>query len=201
MALIDQYGTDCLAWTPATIRMQVEEDFGVKLPKVNFDKLMAGITVLTTNYFYKNLPRFIELCNALAGDDFDPESFDPADSYECAWGITEALLLCPPDEEEPFCDDIRYYIGAVLRDEGYVTPPDILKIGLDADFSQQVTHSWSDDPEMFAGIYQKNQDKAAELSDVIRENLMDMMQQIQMLPLKNGDATQLVDKLRRNIRM
>ena len=86
LIVMDKYGTECLEWAPETIRMEVEDDFGVKLPKQSLDKLMAAITVITTNFFYQDPVRFVELCNIFSGDDAEPNEFDPADVDEIAWG-------------------------------------------------------------------------------------------------------------------
>jgi hypothetical protein len=128
--------------------------------------------------------------------------FDPADSVECAWAVTEALLLVPPDAEdpEPFSDEVRHYIGAVLREEGYVTAPDVLRIALDGDFADHVRFNFADDPEMFQGIYDVQASKAAEVTDTVRENLTELLEQIQSLPLVHGDARGLVARLSGQIR-
>ena len=195
--LIDTYGTEALEWHPATIKQQLEGDFNIQLPQFAHDRIMAAVTLLTTDFFYQAVDKFIDLCNVLGGSEFDPGTFDPADSYECAWGITEALLLSPPEEEEePFSDDIRRYIGFVLHDEGFVTPPDVLKIALDGDFADQVRYDLADDPEMFEGVYQMQADKTGEVTTMIKENLTELMQQLQSLPLTNGDTSDLVNKLR-----
>src|SRR4051812_29132260 len=100
--LVDRFGTEALSWAPETIRTEMASEYGVALPPACFDRLMAAVTVITTDYFYKSLTRFIDLCNVLSfGGTFDPSVFDPADPYECAWGISEALLLSPPEEDEP----------------------------------------------------------------------------------------------------
>ncbi|MDB4331258.1 hypothetical protein N9993_01785, partial [bacterium] len=79
---LDYYGPDLLTWHPETIKREIQDDFGVRLPKANFDRLMAAITVVTTDLFFKNLSRFIQLANVLAFDDFQPDEFEPADSME-----------------------------------------------------------------------------------------------------------------------
>jgi hypothetical protein len=193
--VIDRYGTDALTWSPETLRLQLGEDFGAIMPRVNCDRLMAGIVILTTDYFYKNLPRFIQLCNALSGDGCDPGMFDPADSIECAWGMTEAMLLSPPDEDEPFCDEIRQYITAVLKDEGYVVPPDVLRIAIDGDFSRQIDTTFSDDPVMFSAIYKTQAAKSGEVAETLRDNLIALIQQLNALPLVNGQTKELLQRL------
>jgi hypothetical protein len=135
----------------------------------------------------------VALANVLAGDEFDPSVFDPADSAECAWAITEALLLSPPDDDdpEPFSPEVRTYVGKVLRDEGYVTPPDVLKIALDGDFAEHVRYSFADDPEMFSGIHDVQAGKTQEIESVIREGLSELLDQLKALPLQHGSVAEL----------
>lgn len=197
---VDRYGTDGLGWAPETIRLQLRDDFGVQLSRGNFDRLMAAITLVTDDAFYQNLPKFIELCNVLAGSTLDPGTFDPADATECAWGITEALLISPPESAEPFCDDIRHYLTAVLKDEGFVTPPDVLRIALDADFAEQVRYSFADDPEMFSAIWQTQQSNTQRLNDALRDGLTELFNQLRALPLRNGSAEKLLSRLPEHIR-
>lgn len=193
---IDEYGTEALMWHPETIRLELQDDFNVTLPKENFDKLMTGIMVLTTDYFYKEVSRFIRMCNIISGDDFDPEVFDPADSLEMAWAITEVLMIDPPEESEPFDDEIRAYVGEVLKEEGYVTPPDVLRIALDADLSAQVSNDFADDPEMFQAIHQSQTAKADEVNGIIQANLQSLWTQLTALPLQNGTTKNLIERMR-----
>lgn len=198
--LIDTYGTEALEWHPETIRQQLEADYNLSLPQFAHDRIMAGVTLLTTDLFYKSASRFVDLCNVIAGAEFDPNVFDPADPYECAWAVTEALLLAPPedDDDEPFDDEIRRYLGFVLRDEGFVKPPDVLQIALDADFSDKVRYDFSDDPEMFQGVYETQASKTDEVTTMIRGNLEELIQQLEDLPLRNGDTKDLVRRARQS---
>lgn len=197
--LLDHYGPDVLTWHPETISLELQDDFKIRPPSFILDRIMAGICVLTTDSFYKNLPKFIQLCNVLSGDDFNPRVFDIADAGECAWGITEALLLDPPDEDdpEPFCDDIRYYLGAVLRNEGFISPPDILAIALDANWSDKIKFEFGDDPDMQGAIYDVQKGRADEIVEMIKEGLLGLRRQIFSLPLRNGktDVLQKIDTL------
>lgn len=197
----DEGRAACLYWAPETIRLEIEEETGIKLPKANFDKLMAMITIITTDLFYRDVQRFIQLANILAGDDFQPDEFEPADPVECAWAIVEALLNDPPDEQdpEPFSDEVRRYLGIVLRNDGFVTPPDILKLALTDGFDPATPNEYADDPELFSMIYKGQEEKAAEVTDVIGDGMTELLTQLETLPLDNGDVRELKTKLRKAI--
>ena len=198
----DEFGLEALHWHPMTIAEALSESWNVQIPQVNLDKLMAAVTIVTTDLFFKSVTRFIDLCNVLSGDSFDPAVFNPADSSECAWGCTEALLLDPPDREdpEPFNDEIRYYITEVLKEEGFVSAPDILKIAIGADFSAKVSYDFADDPELFSAIYSVQSDRTKEIEDMIRENLLELFSQLKALPLKNGDSSAIEQRLAQMVR-
>ena len=198
MMYIDRYGTEGLTWHPQTIQMQITADFNVQLPKENFDKLMAGIQILTTDYFYSKLPEFIQLCNIFSGDDFDPTVFDPADSFEMAWAMTEVMMLDPPETRNPFSEEICAYIGEVLKEEGFITAPDVLKIGLKEDLSAQVASDFADDPEMFQAITETQTGKADEIEQALAENLKMLWIQLNAIPLKHGDTADLLKRLQKS---
>jgi hypothetical protein len=176
--LIEAYGTEAVAWAPETIMMELQDDFNVQLPKVNMDKLVVGISLLTSDDFYRRPSRFVQMCNVLAGSELSA-SFDRADATECAWGMTEAMLLAPPepDDDEPFSNEIRAYVGQVLAEEGIHNPPDLLKIGV---LPQQHAASGLDaeDPEMFAAQYGIRADRSAEIKEMLEDNVQEMLQQL-----------------------
>lgn len=201
---VDTYGLEALDWDPMTIQSEIEQDFAVKLTRNIFDRLMAGIAVVSTDSFFKSLPDFISLCNVLSGDSYDPTVFDPADTVECAWGMTEALLLSPPDrdEEEPFEQEIVDYVSEALRLEGILTPPDILKIGLKDDFSElvkKVSYDFSDDPVMFSGIFDVQKERSEDINNVIKSRLAELTNQLNKLPLNNGNSAEAASKLLKSL--
>jgi hypothetical protein len=192
----------CLHYDPQTIKDELDRLAGGEVPKLTFDKLMAAITIVTTDMFFANVKRFMPLANILAGDDFQPDELEPPDAVECAWACTEALILVPPTEQdpEPFSDEIRHYLGQVLREEGFVTAPDILKLAIGSDFTGQVATEFSDDPEMFEGIYAVQQDKTAEVEQVLKTGLRELLEQLTALPLRTGNAAELKERLRQSIK-
>lgn len=194
---VDTYGTECFDWDFKTLKMEIEEDFNVKLPQVNFDRLMVAINILKTDDFFKSLPDFIAWCNVLDGDVYDPRWFDPADAEEIAWGITEALIIEPPVEEEPFTEEIRAYIGAALDREGILNPPDILRIALrdNPDLFSTVEYEFSDDPEMFSAIYGFESAKTQAINKYVKLKLGLLAQQLGQLPLRSGDASGVMQQV------
>lgn len=197
---LDRYGLDMLDWSPETVRLELEQDFQLRLPKVSLDKIFAAVTIVTTNYFYKDVTRFIELCNILAGDDFQPDEFEPADAEEMLIGITEAMLLWPPDDDAndtEFSEEIREYIRQMLGEQGILKPFDVLRLAFDNDQASRVDVEFADDPEMYSAIYETQQSKTAELRDIYLQNVTALAQQLQLLQLENGSTAAVVQQLQR----
>lgn len=194
---LDHFGTEALQWDPATIVMEIEEEFDVDLPQFAIDKLMTAINILTTDTFYNNLPDFIIFCNILSGDTYRPDMFDPADSAEIAWGITEALLIAPPDSdaEGPFNEEIRGYVGAVLDGEGIINAPDVLQIAIRQKNVSDAANQFSDDPLMFSAIYETEAGKSAEIDEILKQKAIMLIEQLNALKLINGSTEKVVRTL------
>lgn len=156
---------------------------------------MAAICILTSDDFYKNLPRFIQLCNVLADDTFNPLVFDPADSFEMAWAITEAMLLSPPEEDEPFTDEIRYYIGHMLSEEGVVNPPDVLRIAIQDVSIEDPLAGDTEDPTMYAAFYESQRSKSEEITAMLKQQINELFEQLQSLVLSEGDVGDLFGRM------
>lgn len=195
---------NCYTWHPGAIALEVRDDFQVELPQANLDRLMAGIRLATSDGFYKDPGEFVMLCNILSGDLFDPTTWDPADALECAWGITEAVLLGPPDDddEEPFAPEVLAYIGRALDDEGILDPPDVLRIavrGGGPTGRARVKAEYADDPVTLAAIHEREVQKTREINQRIKEGLTGLIGQLEALELAHGDARALAGKLARNL--
>lgn len=185
-------------WDPQTIQDEIEAEFADDIHPANYNKLMAAISLVASNAFYKDLDEFIRICNALYSGTFTPATFDPADAAEIAWGITEAVVIYPPDEPEPFTAEIQGYIGAALKNEGIMVPPDVLRLGLvDPVIWQNVQGAWSDDPVMFASIYDAEQQKTEAINTMIKERLAMLMQQLDKVRLEHGAVDGIIENLLR----
>lgn len=201
LMLVDTYGTEALGWDFRTIKMEVEEDFDLELPQASFDRLMVAINLVVTDDFYRSLPDFIAWCNILDGDRYDPRIFDPADSTEIAWGITEALLIDAPEEDEPFSEEVLAYIGSVLDMEGIINPPDILRIAARSQAMQlqDVEREFADDPDMYAVIYDFEQLKTAAINDHVKTKLSHLARQLEAIPLREGSTEGVLRRLMRSL--
>lgn len=186
---VDMYGTGGLRWAPETILAEIQDDCGATLPQANFDRLMVGINLLTSDAFFNDLPTFVSFCTIMGGGTYDPHAWRPADCAEVAWGITEALLLDPPSGDNPFSNDICSYITGILHDEGIIVAPDILKIAIPVPaFTTAPLPTETDDPTLFSAIYTADAEKTSEINAAVRENLGLLLLQLADLPLVNGKA-------------
>ena len=185
---VDRLELEMLQWDPETIRMELDQTFEIKMPDPCFNKLMAAVTIVTSDAFYKDLPTFIALCNALCDGSVETDQWEPADALEIAWGIVESMLVWPPQGKDPFVPQILEYIAAALKDEGIMDPPDVLKLGMLAGSKEwkQVQDTFSEDPEMFAAIYETEQAKTAEINNIVKQRLTLLFEQLQALELGTG---------------
>ena len=204
VAASDLFGPDLVSWDPTTVRMELESELGRDVPEANYNRLMAAIQLVTTDAFYQSLPDFITLCNILDHGMVDLDTFDPADAGEIAWGITEALLIWPPDaqEENPFSDTLVQYIALALQDEGILNPPDVLRLGgvNQQDLLEKVQYNFSDDPLMFSAIHDLESAKTGEINQQVQSRLHLLIRQLEEIPLRNGSAADIAKKLLSGLR-
>lgn len=79
---------------PEVLFKELEEDFSIKLPEENENKLNAALTVLTTDLFYTNYSAFNKIAQTLcAGDPGVLNEDNDMDACKCMWAIVEAGLI------------------------------------------------------------------------------------------------------------
>jgi hypothetical protein len=190
-----------LDWDPRTILQEIQETFGVTPALLNYDRLLAALQLVRSNDFYTDPADFVMYCNVLAGTPLNPATFDPADSLEIAWGITEAMIIGPSADPEPFSPEVRGYIGHVLSDEGLLTPPDVLRIALHGQVQNliQVQAAFADDPDLMGSIYAVAQEHTGDIDTAIKSNLLALAAQLDSLELRNGDARRLAGLMTRSL--
>lgn len=183
------FGGESLNWAPATVRKELEDDFGVRLPEVCFDRLMAATTVATTDVFQNDLPTFIHLCNVLAGSPVS-EEFDPATVIEMCWAITEAQLLELDGTPNKFTDEIVYYVYEMCKQEGLVSPPPPLSDVLGGNMISPTT-DFSDAPDLHQAVWYTQQSRVIDIQTTIQSNMWKLYQQLKLLPISNDSKTKL----------
>jgi hypothetical protein len=184
-------------WDPMTIRREIADDFGDP-PTIVVDKLLAAISIVTSNAFYQSVPTFVHIANTLSGScNFDV--WDLADAEESAWAVIEAQLLYPASKEEGgWSQEVLGYIRSVVKREGLLNPPDALQFAFE-DESQDVPELMTDDPEMFEAIYSLHKDQAAAIDRSVTESLAELFDEVESIPLKNGKADGLRDRLLKSL--
>lgn len=195
---VDSYGTEGFRWDPATIQMDIEQDSGVDIPAVNFDRLLTAINLHNTNTFFTSIPDFLRACVVLSGHQLSPQAMILPDAVELAWGITEALLIAPPDDgdENPFVPEITAYIGQVLDSEGILNPPDVLRLATrDRELLDRVNYGYSEDPEMFSAITKMESSKTEDINTVIKGRMQALIMQLQILPIRNGKLEEVLKRM------
>jgi hypothetical protein len=189
LLILDQYGTEPFDWDPQTLQLELEGDFGVKIPPKNIDKLHALITALTTDQFYRDPMIFGHICDALNNQPVGFEYIPCPQPEEMAWGITEVSLI-EGDTRGSFSSDVRRYIAVVLETFGMYHPPDVLKIAdYASDTLSNAESNLGDDPDMYAGFYTKNQADGKETVDYIKTRLVHLLREVDELPLAHRDKT------------
>jgi hypothetical protein len=194
----DAFGLEFLNWTDDALQLELNETFDVDVPRSSFDRLQVAAKILSTDVFTRSEQAFIEFCHILSGATYSPElPWSPNDAMEIAWGISESLLIEPP--EEPFSPAIRSYIGHVLDLEGIIAPPDVLQMAVREQPLQGVLPDILSHPELHATIQDMDRQKAQAIEDTLRDRLHKLFSQLEELPLTNHNARELALQLRRNL--
>ena len=189
---LDKYGTDVFEWDPKTLRLSVEEDFGVDLPPINGDKLQSLILVYTTDLPYVSVEAFNHVCNVLSGSEANFRMWDVLSPEEAIWGMYEmslnvAIDLGPSERPPEYSHEVRRYLGVILKNDGIFEPPDILRIAEMEDSDKDI-EQWADDPVMFNAAFDKQRTEKARLLEFVGTRLLELLQELNGLPLHDRDA-------------
>lgn len=169
--LLRAYGAEALSWDPLARRMQISDDFGVDLPRKEFEAIEALINAMTTDTAYRSVAVFhrtVGALNRLGVDDLD----DMPDPDDVVWTVAELGSNDPepplvPHTQIPYSDDIARYVGVVLDQHGVYGEPKALSWA-DRTNPPLATDA-SEDPLMFGAAMESSAQKAEEL-DVELEN-------------------------------
>ena len=174
-----------------TLRQELSETCGVNVLPVVIDRLMAAITLVTTDRFYRNLPDFIDLALVLSGEPFDPTTQQPLDACSAAWAMTEGIIIYPPeDPEHAFSDEIRHYLGGICQYEGIIEPADILAIAiLEPQYIRRVDEIRRESPGRAQALDGVRTAHEEQIKETLHDCMHKMLQQLKGLKLVHGDTT------------
>lgn len=185
--VLDNYGAEVLEWDTSTLIKELEEDFNAVIPQVNFDKLYAMITAVSTDSFYQDWVAFGAICTALDSDRFDKDILDIPSPEQMSWGITEVHLNEDPSAMPLFSDDVKKFQGVALEFFGMARKPDIMKDAILPKGVDGGIESLKDDKFMYLGFYNKNQDDISFINKYVKSNLTELIKQLDGVPLENRD--------------
>lgn len=119
---MDKYGDD-MSEDPEVLIMDLEDDFGCRIPDEGRNRIQAAVTVMTTDLFYRNANVFKAVALALSDGDIGgiPDGDDEElDACRCLWATTEVGLLNGQDfgEVADACsDDVVDMVNGVVDNE------------------------------------------------------------------------------------
>ncbi|MDR3233432.1 MAG: hypothetical protein LBT46_07200 [Planctomycetaceae bacterium] len=194
---VDRFGVDVLSGengplTAETLIIGFKEHFGVDLPQDNLGKLMAAVGVIATNNLLRGLPSFLATVHGLLGDGTDWSYAEPIDTEDLAWAVTEALLLCPPEEEDVFDRQIVAYCRTILKKDGLMSPPAVLSFAKEADIYGDIGLFGED-------ILMEQSNRTNDVNEYIEEQVQKLLNQIASIPSLQVQASQLSESIKQEL--
>lgn len=183
---VDAVGVEGLNWEPGTVKEAIEKEFSVKIPRNNYNKLMAAISIATSDAYWKDLPSFIILTNALYSGKFDPRIFDAATTVEIAVGLVESVLIYPIDVAREMSVGIINYIEKTLDLEWMIIPPTVFQKLFPDRFTVQYEKllSLKEDPLLYQAAFTIAGEKMKDIDQEVIDRLALAKQHAEMLGLK-----------------
>ena len=114
--LISKYGEEALDWDPITIRMEIQEDFGVPPASECMDKICAMQVVMGSGAFFERVDAFRNVVNAVAAGDPFFQILTPLQAEEMALAIATVGMN---RDLMPFNPSVRELVKLSLKGDGY----------------------------------------------------------------------------------
>lgn len=165
---------DADPWEPETLREELKAA-GINPSEDCFSRLLAGITLLTTNQAEEDAAVFNFIANLASGQEADVDQMEPAEPEECEWLLTEMMLLDDPEGDteaermetmrKRLSPEVRAYLRVVMTHDGlYGTPGIIGRLAKDG----------PDSPDAF---YEMQTQKRKEMHDLVVSRMKDLQEQ------------------------
>lgn len=166
---VDRFGREAIEYDPFVIKQTLEKTLEFEIPRYSFNKLLGAISLVLENSFWKDLPTFVILCNALSDGRFDPRIVDLATIYELSIAIADSLIIWPENVAEVFDPSIIEYIKDMLLLEAYIIPPNILRKLLPevAKIQYDKLIDVQEDPFLYTTTFMISREKALDVDNEI----------------------------------
>lgn len=174
------YGVEFMDWDPATIRLELTEDLGVKPDEGVLDKINAAIAAVNDDNTFDDPIRFHTVMTTLYDLDAPVQDWDEPEVEEIAWGFSESLVLRGEKAMPPISDDVARYAGVVLSGEGFAKPPAALSW---AKLNTDRLNTFSDDPIMFESIMKSQDELVKQVDTYVSSTMAKLMEQLRTLQL------------------
>jgi len=129
-----KYGTAILEEEPEFIRMQIENDYLLKLSDLQSDKLQAAITIMITDHFQEDWRVLETCCHLLSNQPVEHDVLNPLDPEQLAIGLAEFRLIKADTQDDNdqtiFSDEVRAYIGHIMHEYGFHRAPSLFPIAI-----------------------------------------------------------------------
>lgn len=181
-------GMEFCNWDPLTINLQISDDFHIQPPQFLLDRVNAGASLFTSPLFHRSLEAFSQMCNVFNFGVISSEILVPADLDDVLWGVTEAMLLEGEQfNEEGFSHNIARYVGVLLMEAGIQEPPSVLRFAEYDEYEEaNLDENLSTVDPVFAKLYWEEQQAMKDNLEIYnREQLLRLMEQLAVLPIKN----------------
>ncbi len=124
-----QYGDEVYDWDPTTVFLEVKDDFRVEMPDTVISRWSAIQAAMVNDVFFKRVDAFLGICNTLTTGRPFFDMLSPTTLEEVAWGVAEVGLN---RDILPFAPGVQVYVNALLKQDGYSAPPELLEVVMDA---------------------------------------------------------------------
>lgn len=201
---VDCWGTEIMEWEPETITTAVREQYGVEIDALNYDKLQAAISLLSSTLYHRSPGAFCAINSAFSFKPVKNKQFNVCSLNDVLWGTTEAQLIEGSEEfvAQGFTHDISRYVGQLLQAEGITNPPSNLSFAeFDENFIDPMNTAEFEDPETWKMTMQREEGEISDMNNFMGVNLMRLFRQIKELPLTNHkELRDNVDEMLDNIK-
>ena len=183
------FGEDIHHWDPETVWLEFRDEFGIDLPATSHDRLMALITAVSTNTFYRDWATFSIIAHTLNGDDQTMGRQDSLLPAMMAWAVTEVRMA--DEAKHEFGVDVAVGVGKILSEDGFTKPPAQLSF---AKIDER--YEGSDSPGETGHIEAMSTEHAAVVQQYMIEQASTLIRQVAALPWQTPQSIgELVQEL------